>query len=332
MKKTGVIVSNLGTPDSSSPKDVARYLRDFLMDPYVITIPWFFRFLLVQGIIAPFRSKKSAKNYQKIWTEKGSPLRFHTEQIVNDLQKKLGESYKVVPAMRYGKPSFEEAREKLKDCSDVILFQQYPQFADSTTTTGEEHFKKVFSGFNFKIIEPYYKSNLFISSYVGFLKEEFKKIDFDYVLMSFHGLPESHLKSADPLGNHCLQSKNCCEKSEKVLSRCYRAQCFSTAKALAEGLGLKDNYRVSFQSRLGRQKWIEPYTEDMYKELASQGVKKLAVICPGFSVDGLETLEEIALGGKESFLAQGGDSFHFVPCLNSDPGWVMACAQMILET
>lgn len=332
MGKIGVVFSNLGTPKSSSAKDVASYLREFLMDPYVINIPLIPRFLLVNGIIAPFRSKKSALNYQKIWLKEGSPLLVNTKNAAEALQEILGEDYKVVVAMRYGNPSFIQAREELKDCSEIILFQQYPQFADSTTTTGEEYFKKVFDGLNYKIIKPYYNHPAFINAYVNFLKRHLLNSDHDHLLMSFHGLPESHIQKTDSLGNHCLKTKNCCEQSEAVIEKCYRAQCFKTAKSIAQGLGLlAKDYSVSFQSRLGRQKWIEPYTEDMYKELSEKGVKHLAVICPGFSVDGLETLEEIAMGGRKSFLSLGGEKFTFVPCLNSDVQWVEACVEILKE-
>ncbi|MCJ8275605.1 MAG: ferrochelatase [Bdellovibrionales bacterium] len=331
MEKVGVVFSNLGTPDSTSPKDVARYLREFLMDPHVITIPWPIRFLLVNGIIAPFRSKKSAKAYEKIWTPEGSPLRTWTLKTAKDLQASLGEKYKVSVAMRYGQPSYEQAKEELKDCEKVILFQQYPQFADSTTTTGEEHFNKVFDGIKTEIISPYYDHQAFNEAYVSFLKKELETVEYDHLLMSFHGLPEDHLRKADPSKSHCLKVSNCCEKAQgDVLDKCYRAQCMASAKNLAQGLDLTtESYSVSFQSRLGRQKWIEPYTEDMYGELVRRGVKKLAVICPGFSVDGLETLEEIAMEGKHTFLEQGGEEFHYLPCLNNDPGWVAACAAII---
>ena len=332
--KTGVVFSNLGTPQSPEPKDVGRYLAEFLMDPYVIQLPSFFRFLLVRGIIVPFRSKKSAANYKKVWRSGGSPLLIETEKSAQALQEKLGDDYKVVVGMRYGEPSFKSARQELDDCDKIIFFPQYPQYAESTVQTGLDCFEEHFSDKKRVVIPPYFRDPLFIQAYVGFLEVELGKVEFDHLLMSFHGLPETHLHKTDPTGSHCLKTQDCCKKaSEEVIKTCYRAQCFQTAQHLATGLELnKGQYSVSFQSRLGRQKWISPYTEEMYGELIERGIKKLAVICPGFSVDGLETLEEIALEGKEQFLSLGGESFEFVPCLNSDDHWIEACAQMVKNT
>ena len=238
MSRVGVVFSNLGTPKSSEPEDVAVYLREFLMDPYVIDLPWPFRFSLVQGIIAPFRSKKSALNYKKIWTAKGSPLLFHTQATAQSLQEVLGSKYKVVVAMRYGSPSFEQAYEKLKDCQEIILFQQYPQFADSTVTTGEEHFKKVFKDKSFRVIKPYYNHPAFIRSYVNFLKAKLESLDYDHLLMSFHGLPESHVLKTDVGGQHCLRTQDCCDQPQELIQCCYRHPCFSSARGLARGSSL----------------------------------------------------------------------------------------------
>lgn len=331
MAKVGVVISNLGTPSSADPDDVGAYLKEFLMDPMVIQIPYFFRFLLVKGIIAPFRKSKSAANYKKVWTEQGSPLLVETQRMANSLQAELGEDFKVVVAMRYGEPSFEQAKQQLKDCESVVFFPQYPQYAASTVKTSVEHFYKFFDQSNSTVIKPYFEDSFFIKSYGKFLKEKFQELDFDHLLMSFHGLPESHLRKEDPSSRTCLSRPNCCKwASPEVVEKCYRAQCMRTASALARELELdSSSYSVSFQSRLGRQKWIEPYTEDMYGELVQCGVKKLAVICPGFSVDGLETLEEIAMEGKHTFKQQGGEDFHFVPCLNDSQYWIQACANLI---
>lgn len=334
LAKIGVLFSNLGTPDDPTPKAVGRYLAEFLMDPYVIQIPSLLRTLLVRGIIVPFRSKKSAKNYEEVWTSNGSPLLVETNKAAEALQEVLGDGYKVVVGMRYGNPSFEQARKELADCEDVIFFPQYPQYAESTVQTGLDHWVKHFPKFKDRVVAPYYDNPHFISSYVTFLKEALVGVDHDHLLMSFHGLPESHLEKTDPTKSHCLKSKDCCEKAQgEVLKSCYRAQCYGSARALAQGMNLDPSqYSVSFQSRLGRQKWIEPYTEEMYGALVKRGVKKLAVICPGFSVDGLETLEEIAMSGKEMFLQQGGEEFTFVPCLNDHKAWIQACAKILKET
>ncbi len=331
MAKVGVVFSNLGTPKSADPEAVGQYLGEFLMDPYVIQIPKIFRWILVKGIIVNFRKKKSAKNYQKVWTTQGSPLLVETEKAAKALQQKLGSDYKVVVGMRYGEPSFAQCKDQLKDCEEIVFFPQYPQYAASTVKTGLEAFFKVFAKEKVRVIPPFFDHPEFVKAYASFLKEKWQESGFDHLLMSFHGLPESHITKEDPTGSHCLKQKNCCERAHgEVLKFCYRAQCFKSAELIAKGAGLSpEQYSVSFQSRLGRQKWIEPYTEQMYGSLLRKGVKRLMVTCPGFPVDGLETLEEIAMTGRDNFLQQGGESFEFIPCLNDDPRWIEACAELV---
>lgn len=334
LSKVGVVFSNLGTPASATANDVGLYLSEFLMDPYVIQMPSFFRFMLVRGIIVPFRRSKSAANYQKVWTENGSPLLHETNKAAQALQQTLGADFQVEVAMRYGQPNFAQCYQKLKDCESFVFFPQYPQYAESTVRTGLDAYFKYFPRQQTRVVEPYYEHPAFLKAYGDFLKEHLSALSFDHLLMSFHGLPESHLRKTDPSDGHCLQNKDCCQKAKAdVLASCYRAQCYRSARGIAQAAGLNaDQYSVSFQSRLGRQKWIEPYTEQRYGELLSRGVKKLAVICPGFSVDGLETLEEIAIAGKSSFMAQGGESFSYIPCLNDDSRWIQACAELVRNT
>ncbi len=335
--RIGVLLSNLGTAKSYDPGDVARYLSEFLMDPRVIQAPKWARSLLVKGFIVPFRRKKTAIKYKKIWTMEGSPLMVQTKKLSLALQKELGDDYQVTFAMRYGEPGFSEAKKKLEDCRKVIFFPQYPQYARSTVETGFHHFCQYFSGKNFRVISPYYQDPEFMEAYAGFLKPYLKTLDFNYLLMSFHGLPVSHIRRADPTGKHCLNRSSdrnepdCCLRVPgDVLKTCYRAQCFYSARAIARASGLSEkNYGVSFQSRLGPGRWIGPGTEFMYGHLVRRGVQKLAVLCPGFSVDGLETLEEIAMKGKQLFIQQGGRVFHFIPCLNDGSQWVWACVKMI---
>ncbi len=331
MPKTGVVFSNLGTPRSPSPDDVGSYLGEFLMDHHVIQIPGPLRWLLVRGIIVPFRKKKSAANYQEVWTENGSPLLVETEKAAQALQNELGDDFKVVVGMRYGDPSFKTCADQLKDCEEVIFFPQYPQYAASTVQTGLDHFFKFFEPSRVRVVPPYYDHPAFLKAYGEFLKERWQKSEVDHLLMSFHGLPESHLQKSDPTGQHCLQQSDCCAKAQgAVLQSCYRAQCYRSAEGIAQAAGLsKQQYSVSFQSRLGRQKWIEPYTEDSYGTLVEEGHKNIAVICPGFPVDGLETLEEIAMTGRETFLGQGGESFQYWPCLNDDRRWIQACVELV---
>ncbi len=334
MNKIGVIFSNLGTPEKPTPQALGRFLGEFLMDKHVIQMPTFFRALLVKGLIVPFRKGKSAKNYEKVWTQKGSPLLVETNKAAKKLQEKLGESYQVEVAMRYGEPNFDHVKKTLKDCDTVVFFPQYPHYAASSYLTSVEHFYKYFTKEKSKVVLPYFEHPAFINSYGKFLKEQEVPKNDEFLLMSFHGLPESHVIKDDPTGNHCLKTDNCCERaSEEVLKTCYPAQCFRTAHLIAKELKLERNqYGVSFQSRLGRQKWLEPSTESRVIELAQSGVKKLSVICPGFSVDGLETLEEIELGMKEIFLKNGGETFRFIPCLNDNSHWIEACAKILEDT
>ncbi len=331
MAKVGVVFSNLGTPSGPDPDSVGRYLAEFLMDPYVIQIPYPVRLMLVRGIIVPFRKSKSAKNYQEVWTKGGSPLLVETEKAAKALQKSLGKDYQVVVGMRYGQPNFKDCQQQLSDCEEIVFFPQYPQYAASTVQTGLDHFYKYFDKDKVRVVPPYFEHPAFLKAYGQFLRKKIADADFDHLLMSFHGLPESHLKKADPTGAHCLGSSDCCQRAEgQVLNKCYRAQCYRSAQGIAKAAGLAEGqYSVSFQSRLGRQKWIEPYTEDRYGTLVEEGHKKLLVICPGFPVDGLETLEEIAMTGKETFLTKGGESFSYLPCLNDDPDWIQACAELV---
>lgn len=333
MAKIGVVFSNLGTPKAPTPEAVGEYLGEFLMDPLVIQKPDWVRRLLVDKIIVPRRKEASAEKYGKIWTERGSPLLVETQKAAQALQKKLGDAYQVEVAMRYGEPNFAQAQEKLKDCESFLFFPQYPQYAESTFRSSVEHFYKFFPKNQSRVIAPYFEHPSFIHAYVRYLNDYLHEYPWDHLLLSFHGLPESHLHNTDPGGMHCL-IEDCCQRVPRdILPYCYRAQCFRTAELMAQGLGLKkDNYTVSFQSRLGRERWIQPHTNELIAELAEKNIKNLVVACPGFSVDGLETLEEIAIVGKEQFESLGGESLRLVPCLNSDDRWIQACVNLIEET
>lgn len=333
LSKIGVVFSNLGTPASTAPEDVGNYLQEFLLDPLVIQKPEWFRKLLVNKIIVPRRKEISAEKYRQIWTTEGSPLLVETQRAARALQTQLGEKYKVVVAMRYGEPGFAQAQEALKDCSRIIFFPQYPHYAESTVRTSVEHFYKFFPKEKSKVIPPYFEHPSFIDAYVQYLDTYLKNREWDHLVLSFHGLPESHLHQTDPGGMHCLIA-DCCQRApQDILPHCYRAQCYRTAEKITQGLHLaKDNYTVSFQSRLGRERWIQPHTDTVIATLAAQNKKKLVVACPGFPVDGLETLEEIAIVGKEQFLSLGGHSLELVPCLNSDAKWIQACVKMVEET
>lgn len=338
MAKYGVIVSNIGTPQSPEPKDVATYLKEFLMDKFVIDIPWLPRLFLVKGIIAPFRSKRSSKAYKKIWSKEGSPLLVETKAFASALAESLGSDYKVVVGMRYGEPSMKSAVSQLRDCQEIALFPQYPQYAESSTRSCREAFLAALdkSGWEGEstVVEPFYDDPEFVAT----LAERVQEVTggpglnqrFDHILFSYHGLPERHLTKIDPIGGHCANYKSCCENPGLALNTCYRAQAFRTSKALAKTLGLEENqFSVSFQSRLGKQVWIPPYTDIVFEDLVKQGVKRLAVVCPSFVADCLETLEEIAMEGQATFLEAGGESFSYIPCPNSHPGWVGGAAKLV---
>lgn len=331
MAKTAVILSNIGTPKSPEPRDVGVYLKEFLMDPFVIDKPWWFRTLLVKGIIVPFRKGRSSEAYKKVWTKEGSPLLVFTEALRVKMQEELGEDYKVILGMRYGEPSLKKAFEEAKDCEEVVLFPQFPQYAESSVRTCVEWSQRVGQR-KLHVISPFYKEAHFIEAWVKQIQAQLAGFSYDHILFSYHGLPERHLTKIDPTGNHCGNYPSCCEQSEKVVATCYRAQCLKTTQAIVGGLGLaQGQYSFSFQSRLGREPWIPPFTDHVLPKLASEGVKNLAVVCPSFTADCLETLEEIAIGGRETFVESGGQDFKFIPCLNAEPAWVKACAQMVLD-
>jgi len=335
-KKRGIILMNLGSPDSTQVKDVRRYLMQFLMDKRVIDYPYIFRKILVGSIIVPFRAPKSAEAYKTIWTKEGSPLIVFTKQLRDILQLSLAEPVEV--AMRYGNPSMETAYnnliERIPDLQEVIAIPMYPHYAMSSYETAvayaEEIYKKKKYRFKLTFIKPYYNN----ADYIHALSEHMRpymKEDYDHILFSYHGIPERHLKKTDITRQHCLQSADCCSVDSTAHARCYRYQCLQTTQLVTEQLQIpKNKYSHSFQSRLGK-KWLKPYTDFRLEEMPKEGIKKLLIICPAFVSDCLETLEEIAIRGKESFLTAGGESFTMIPCLNLEPLWVKTIANWVNE-
>ncbi|QZI71741.1 ferrochelatase [Pseudomonas protegens] len=329
MTDHALLLVNLGSPASTSVADVRSYLNQFLMDPYVIDLPWPVRRLLVSLILIK-RPEQSAHAYASIWWEDGSPL----VVLSRRLQQVMSEQWKQGPvelAMRYGQPSIESALLKLvaQGQKKITLAPLYPQFADSTVTTVIEEAKRVVRehklDVQFSVLQPFYDQPEYIEALAASARPYLAQ-EHDHLLLSFHGLPERHLTKLDPTGQHCFKDADCCRNaSAQVLATCYRAQCMRTASALAEHLGLaQGSWSVSFQSRLGRAKWIEPYTEARLDELAKQGVKKLMVMCPAFVADCIETLEEIGDRGREQFREAGGEELVLIPCLNDDPQWAQA--------
>ncbi|CAI3789712.1 Ferrochelatase [Pseudomonas sp. MM227] len=326
MTDHALLLVNLGSPASTQVADVRSYLNQFLMDPYVIDVPWPLRRLIVSLILVK-RPVQSAHAYASIWWEDGSPLVVLTRR----LQAVMAEQWRHGPvevAMRYGEPSLDTALARLAEqgVQKVTLAPLYPQFAQSTVTTVIEQARKVVRerklAMQFSVLQPFYDQPEYVDALVASAKPYLAQ-PHDHLLMSFHGLPERHLTKIDPTGGHCLRSADCCQNAPpEVLAVCYRAQCLRTASAFAERMGLADgSWSVSFQSRLGRAKWIEPYTEARLDELAKQGVKKLLVMCPAFVADCIETLEEIGDRGREQFCEAGGEELVLVPCLNDHPQW-----------
>lgn len=328
---------NLGSPDSTEVKDVRIYLKEFLMDKRVIDSPYLVRTLLVNGIIAPFRAPKSAHAYKSIWTEEGSPLIVLTKQLQQALQQHIDEP--VYIAMRYGNPSvkaaFEDIKANHKDIEEVILLPLYPHYAMSSYETAvidaQQTHKKGKYSFRITTIKPYYNN----PDYINALAESIRPYldnGHHHILFSYHGVPERHILKGDITGKHCLKVPNCCETDSPAHSQCYRHQCFATTRLVAEKLGLsKDEYSLSFQSRLGRAEWLKPYTAIRLAELPQEGIKNLLVVCPAFVSDCLETLEEIAMQGRDTFINAGGTHYTVIPCLNVHPLWVSAIVSWVQQ-
>lgn len=328
---------NLGSPDSTEVKDVRKFLMEFLMDGRVIDYPYLLRLLLVGGLIAPFRAPKSAEAYKSIWTTDGSPLIVLTKELQAALQPKLDEPVEI--AMRYGKPTMEHAYEKLMQrapgLEEVTAIPLYPHYAMSSYETAVEHAKSVHKKnnypFSLSFVKPFYDQPDFIYALAESIKPYLQQ-EYDHILFSYHGVPQRHIIKADPTHSHCLKVENCCEVPSPAHATCYRHQCWATTQLIAKALHLPWNkVGFSFQSRLGREEWLKPYTAVRFEELPKEGVKKLIVLCPAFVSDCLETLEEIAVEGKETFLHAGGDAFTVIPCLNVHPLWVQSLVKWVNE-
>jgi ferrochelatase len=316
----GLLLVNLGTPDAPDEDAVRRYLAEFLSDPRVLDINPVARWLLLRLFILPRRPAQSAAAYRKIWGERGSPLLYYSRDLAAAVGAALGPEWRVELGMRYGTPSIAEAVARLGRVD--VAFPLYPQFADSSTGSSLE---KIPDGA--RIVPPFYDDPGTIAAFAA-VGRPF--VDADHVLFSFHGLPERHMRKQHP--QHCLATSDCCAAISQRNMNCYRAQCFATARALRGALGLAaEHTTVCFQSRLGRRPWISPYTDVVVPELAQRGLKRLAVFCPAFVADCLETLEEIGIRARASFLAAGGQELHLVPSLNATPVWVSAVKDLVLK-
>ncbi|MCK6572851.1 ferrochelatase [Myxococcota bacterium] len=333
--RTGVLLVNLGTPEAPHTAEVRRYLREFLSDPRVIDMNPLGRFLLLNLIILPFRPARSAEAYEKIWTPEGSPLLVYGRQLAEGVARALPEA-EVVLAMRYGQPSLAAGLDRLRaaGCDHIVVVPLYPQYASSTTgSTLEAVYALAAERWNtpfIQVLPPFFDDAAFLAAFAAQGRDVLAELKPEHVLFSFHGLPERQVRKSDEVGDHCLVKADCCAVLTHANRNCYRAQCVATARGIAERLGLEASaYSVAFQSRLGRVPWIRPYTDDVLTELAGRGVRRVAVFCPAFVADCLETIEEIGLRAVESFKAAGGEQLALVPSLNASPAWIDALAALI---
>ncbi len=332
--RTGVLLINVGTPDSPDVSSVRKYLREFLTDGRVLTVPALIRWLLVHLIIAPFRGPKSAHAYKSIWTKDGSPLLVNGKSLASSLQQEMGPSFVVRLAMRYGNPPIESVIRELLDehlCERLIVVPLYPQYSSSATGTAIERVQSILAKRAVipavRFVGDFYDNEGFLAAQADIAREKLASFKADHVLMSYHGLPESHVKATTK--DHCLAKPDCCKSLGAHNRFCYRAQAFATSRSLAQKLGLSEgSYTVSFQSRLGRTPWIQPFTDMILSDLYKNGVRRLAVTVPSFVSDCLETIEEIGMRAREDWTALGGEDFLLIPCVNSDPRWVKALANI----
>ncbi|NUY80197.1 ferrochelatase [Flavobacterium sp. MAH-1] len=330
----GVLLVNLGSPDSPDPKDVKPYLDEFLMDKYVIDVPFLLRALLVRGIILRKRPEDSGHAYSKIWTEDGSPLIVISKKFHEKVKAKT--EIPVALSMRYGKPNIESGLKELSDqgVTEVLLFPLYPQYAMASTKTievlAEEIRKKKFPQMKITDVPAFYNRADYIKNLSDLIKKNLEHFEYDHLLFSYHGIPERHIRKTDITKSHCKINATCCVTPSPAHKFCYRHQCYETTRLVVEQLGIpEEKYSLTFQSRLAGDKWLEPYTDIEINKMPEKGIKKLAVVTPAFVADCLETLEEIAMRANEDFKEHGGEDFLAIPCLNENDDWVGTASNWI---
>jgi len=330
----GVLLVNLGSPEAPTPEAVKPYLDEFLMDERVIDLPYLLRAFVVKGIILRKRPAKSAAAYKKIWWAEGSPLMVISKRTHKKVQERV--AVPVALAMRYGNPSIESGLQELYDkgIREVLLFPLYPQFAMATTETilvlAEKIRKQKFPDMKLSQINSFYNREGYIEELAKVLKENLANYDYDHLLFSYHGVPERHIKKSDITKSHCTIDGTCCAAKSAAHEYCYRHQCYETTRQVTEMLGIpKDKFTQTFQSRLGVDKWLQPFTDETVEALAEQGIKKMAVVTPAFVADCIETLEEIEMEAGTAFKERGGEDFKMIPCLNDRDSWMDVMARWI---
>ncbi|MGH7980941.1 MAG: ferrochelatase [Limisphaerales bacterium] len=333
--KKGILLVNLGSPDSTAVSDVRRYLGEFLMDGRVLDAPWPVRFCIVHFGILPTRPAESARAYERIWTAEGSPLIVISRKVQEALRARLDAPVEL--AMRYQNPSIESAIGKLarSGVDNLFLIPLFPHYAMSSYESAVARVKKVAgrtaAGMKVMVQPPYFDAPDYIAALVSSAEPSLRG-GYDHLLFSFHGIPERHLRKSDPTHSHCLASKDCCNAPTMAHATCYRAQCFKTVAAFVAGANVPPGkYSVSFQSRLGKDPWLKPYTDFELEEFPKRGIERLLVICPAFVSDCLETLEEIGMRGRETFMKAGGKELAQIPCMNDHPLWIKALEKMAGE-
>jgi protoporphyrin/coproporphyrin ferrochelatase len=342
--RTGVLLVNIGTPASTSVRDVRDYLRQFLGDSRVVDLPAPLKFLVLNLFILPTRPRESAEAYASIWDAKrGSPLLYHSEDLAVKLQDRMGDDFDVAVGMQYCEPNVFSSMEKFRarGVDRVVVVPMYPQYASSSTGAAIEIVykaaAKVYSTPYLHTVPAFFDHPAYITAYANIIRNVIGDgcQNFDHLLMSFHGVPEKHCSQTDETGLHCQKTQNCCATIVQANRNCYRAQAFATARRIAAELNIPDRkYSIAFQSRLSAAgpEWIKPYTDLEFASLAKAGVKRLACVVPSFTVDCLETLEEIGIRGTEEFTEAGGESLTLIPCLNSSDGWADAMVDIIKDS
>jgi ferrochelatase len=332
----GALLVNLGTPVSPGTADVRRYLDEFLSDPRVLDMNAALRWLLLHGVILRTRPRRSAAAYRQVWMAAGSPLLVHSRALRDAVADELGSGWVVELAMRYGEPAIGPALERLRavGISRLVVLPLFPQYSEAATGSALAQVDLEARQLGFQVpridIPSFATDPEFVGTLADLTRESLAGFDADFVLFSYHGLPERQIRSSDPTGETCLERDDCCRSPGRALASCYRAQCYATTRHLVEQLGLDTGgYETSFQSRLGRTPWIQPFTDHVIPELAARGIKRLVVICPSFTADCLETLEEIGIRGAAQWSELGGEALELVSCVNAEPRWARGVASLL---